>query len=83
MSSPRSSPFTRLPGCLRLGAERGQHQAGQRFALGLTVWWHEHAHWITDSVYPPTYHCTSYELDELPQLDDFEPELVRGGCYAT
>jgi hypothetical protein len=53
-------------------------EAGQRFALGLSVWWHEHAHWITDSTYPPTYHCSSFELEELPQLDDFEPQLVRG-----
>jgi hypothetical protein len=53
-------------------------EAGQRFALGREVWWHEHTHWVTDSVYPPTYHCSSYALDELPQLDEFEPQLVRG-----
>jgi hypothetical protein len=56
-------------------------EAGQRFALGRAdepLWWHEHAHWVTDSVYPPTYHCTSYALEELPQLADFEPQLVRG-----
>lgn len=53
-------------------------EAGQRFALGPAEWWHEHAHYVTDSVYPPTYHCSRYELDQLPQLDDFEPQLVRG-----
>ena len=53
-------------------------EAGQRFALGADGWWHEHAHYVTDSVYPPTYHCTSYALDELPQLDEFEPQLVHG-----
>jgi hypothetical protein len=53
-------------------------EAGQRFALGPAEWWHEHAHYVTDSVYPPTYHCTRYALDELPQLEHFEPQLVRG-----
>jgi hypothetical protein len=53
-------------------------EAGRRFALGPTGWWHEHPHWLTDNVYPPTYTCTRYELDELPEVADFEPQLVLG-----
>ncbi len=55
-------------------------EAGQRFALGSdgeAHWWHEHRTWVTDAVYPPTYHCTRYALEELPQLDEFDPKLVR------
>ena len=73
-----NAPF---PGAFGWELSEVSTEAGQRFALGLAdgpMWWHEHEHWITDSVYPPTYQCTRYALDELPQLGDFEPQLVRG-----
>jgi hypothetical protein len=75
---PLFSFYAPSPGAFGWELTELSTEAGQRFALGLTGWWHEHAHWMTDSTYPPTYHCSTFELEELPQLDDFEPQLVRG-----
>ena len=80
VTPPLFSFHAPLPGALGWELTELSTEAGQRFALGVSdgpCWWHEHAHWVTDSVYPPTYHCTSYGLEELPQLDEFEPQLVR------